>query len=332
MTPSFDRLSIGMYYILISENGYMLYVIKGELLLIYADVVWLLNVCFDVLLLWLTALMLKRKIVVWRMLMASLFGSLLVLLLLSPFSFYASHPIVKLFVSFFMVVIAFGFHRFRFFFENLLAFYFSTFVMGGGMLAFHYFFQREITINHSVFATYSTGFGHPISWLFVLISFPILWMLSRAQMAAIREKKLRFEQIIDVTVTFFEETIHLKGLIDSGNQLLDPLTKTPVMIVELNAVKHILPQSIIQMMIRRNDFLSQHDDLWLPRIRLIPYRAIGKEQQFLVAVKPDLVQLFYENEWIKVKKVLVGLNTMSLSTDGEYNCIVHPHLIMTKAS
>jgi stage II sporulation protein GA (sporulation sigma-E factor processing peptidase) len=304
----------------------------GVILLIYADVVWLLNVCFDFLLLWLTAFMLKRAVVIWRMLLAALFGSSLILLLLSPFSFYASHPFVKLFVSFFMVIIAFGFHRFRFFFENLLAFYFSTFIMGGGMFALHYFVQREFAIAHSAFVTHSTGFGHPISWLFVLISFPVLWMLSRAQMATIREKKIRFEQIIDVTITFFEETIHLKGLIDSGNQLFDPLTKTPVMIVELSAIRQILPQSIIQMVIHQDYLLSHHDDAWLQRIRLVPYRAIGKGQQFLIAVKPNVIQIHYEGEWIEVKKVLVGLNEAALSTDGEYACIVHPNLVITKAS
>ena len=290
--------------------------------LIYADLVWLLNFCFDAMLLWLVAIMLKRRVRVWRLMLAALVGSLLALLVLTPFAYIMSHVVTKLIISFFIVWICFGFYRSRFFIENVLAFYFATFVMGGGMIAFHFLLQSEMgSTLHSI----------SISWLFVVVMFPALWMLSKAQMGTIREKKLRFEHIIDVRVTCFGQTVLLKGLIDSGNQLRDPLTNAPVMIVEWQPFAHMLPASVLQM-IQKRTYTDDIPNEWVSRMRFIPYRAVGVEQQLLVAIKPDDVQWLDDKQWMPVNKALIGFSRATLSADGEYNCIVHPHIVMSQAS
>ncbi|MCQ5363831.1 sigma-E processing peptidase SpoIIGA [Anoxybacillus salavatliensis] len=297
------------------------------MLLIYADVVWLLNFCFDAMLLWLAAIMLKRRVRLWRLMLSALFGSLLVLLVFTPFAYMTSHFVTKLVISFVIVWICFGFHRFRFFIENVLAFYFATFMLGGGMVAFHFLLQSEMTPYSSGWLTHSTS----ISWLFVIIMFPILWLLSKVQMGTIREKKLRFEHVISVRVTCFGQTVSLQGLVDSGNQLRDPLTNTPVMIVELQSFAHIFPPAVLQM-IQKRTYTDDIPSEWVSRIRFVPYRAVGVEQQLLVAIKPDEVQWSDGKQWTSVKKVLIGFYPSSLSADGEYNCIVHPHIVMSQAS
>ncbi|AKS37964.1 peptidase [Anoxybacillus gonensis] len=297
------------------------------MLLIYADVVWLLNFCFDAMLLWLAAIMLKRRVRLWRLMLSALFGSLLVLLVFTPFAYMTSHFVTKLGISFVIVWICFGFHRFRFFIENVLAFYFATFMLGGGMVAFHFLLQSEMTPYSSGWLTHSTS----ISWLFVIIMFPILWLLSKVQMGTIREKKLRFEHVIPVRVTCFGQTVSLQGLVDSGNQLRDPLTNTPVMIVELQSFAHIFPPAVLQM-IQKRTYTDDIPSEWVSRIRFVPYRAVGVEQQLLVAIKPDEVQWSDGKQWTSVKKVLIGFYPSSLSVDGEYNCIVHPHIVMSQAS
>jgi stage II sporulation protein GA (sporulation sigma-E factor processing peptidase) len=299
---------------------------------IYLDVIWLLNVCFDSLLLWLTAIMLKRQIIPWRIISGALIGSLLVLLMFTPFSLYASHPIIKLFFSFFIVIVSFGFKRFRYFIENLLTFYFATFMVGGGMIALHNLLRYEVDAVAGTIITSSTGMGDPVSWLFVLLGFPALWFFSRTRIDGIRDKKIRFDSVVDVSITFGEINVTLKGLIDSGNQLYDPLTKTPVMVVDMKEMKQVLPQSILENFKLSHEFkFSSEDDMekWYHRLRVIPYRVVGKDQQFLLALKPDKIMIHYENRWLEVPKGLVGLNESNLSTDGEYQCIVHPKMIQT---
>ncbi|WP_044893847.1 sigma-E processing peptidase SpoIIGA [Bacillus alveayuensis] len=299
---------------------------------IYLDVIWFLNVCFNSLLLWLTAIMLKRQMVFWRIILGALIGSLLVLLMFTPFSLYAAHPLIKLLFSFFIVIASFGFKRFRYFMENLLTFYFATFMMGGGMVAIHNFLKTDLRTAGGAVITSSTGVGDPVSWLFVLLGFPALWFFSRKRIDGIREKKIRFDSIIDVFITLDEIHIALKGLIDSGNQLYDPMTKTPVMIVDMNELRQFLPQSIVKncTVTHMLHFTNEKDiEKWQHRLRIIPYRVVGREQQFLLALKPDKIVIRYENQWLEVTKGLIGLNEFNLSTDGEYQCIVHPKMVQT---
>ncbi|MBD8068381.1 sigma-E processing peptidase SpoIIGA [Bacillus sp. PS06] len=301
---------------------------------IYLDIIWLLNFLFDFMLLLLTAIILKRKIVKWRIFLAALLGSTIVLLMFMPIQSLASHPIVKILFSCLIILTAFGYKKFRYFFQGLLTFYFTTFMIGGGMIGVHYFFEYEVSITNNVMATSTTGFGDPISWLFVFIGFPLAWYFSKQQIDHIETKKIHYDQIVTVEVSIDHISFSLKGLIDSGNQLYDPISKSPVMILDTKKIEHILPKSILEQS-KNLDSLgtntTEESHPWESRIRLVPYRAVGQDHQFLLALKPDEITLYYNNEKIRVKKALVALNHTTLSSVDEYQCIVHPKMLITSS-
>lgn len=302
---------------------------------IYLDIIWLLNFCFDALLLWLTAYILKRKTVWWRIALGALIGSSLVLLMVSPLSYYAAQPIVKLGFSVFIVGAAFGFKRFRYFMQGLLMFYFSTFMVGGGMIAVHYLIQSEGSgVNMAKVYSHSASFGHPISWFFVLAGFPLLLYFSKQRLAHIEVKKVQYEEIVDVTIAIHDLALNLKGLIDSGNQLYDPMTGAPVMIIDMTKKGHLFPEEIAAQSKNLNAFsfsLEGGLEGWEERIRLIPYRGVGQDHQFLLALKPDKILIQTKTELLNVKKGLIALNHTPLSADGEFDCIVHPKMIIGSA-
>jgi stage II sporulation protein GA (sporulation sigma-E factor processing peptidase) len=301
-------------------------------LYIYLDVIWLLNFLFDGLLLLLTAYILKRKISIWRLALGAFIGSLIVILMVSPMSMYATHPIIKLIFSFFIIGSAFGFKRFRYFLQNLLTFYFATFVVGGGMIGVHYFLEYEVEILDGVLMTNSTGLGNPISWAFVVIGFPVLWYFTRKQITDFEMKKIHFDQIVDVVICIDSLNLRLKGLIDSGNQLYDPITKSPVLIIDTTKTADFFPESIIQQS-KNIELLGSNEDneahKWESRIRIIPYRGVGQDHQFLLAIKPDKITVLHNGEYISVTKGLIALNHTPLSSDGEYECIVHPKMLLS---
>ncbi len=61
-------------------------------LVVYADVVWLLNACIDFLLLLLTATVLKKKIKRWRLVLGAFIGSTIVIFAFTPFASMMTHP------------------------------------------------------------------------------------------------------------------------------------------------------------------------------------------------------------------------------------------------
>lgn len=301
-------------------------------MVVYIDVIWLLNLCFDGLLLLLTAIFLKRNITFWRLVLGALTGSIIVILMVTPLLFYVSQPIIKLLFSFLMIWITFGFKRFRYFFQNVLTFYFVTFLIGGGIIGIHYFFKSSINVENGTLITTNNGLGDPISWLVVMVGFPLLWLFSRSRIEDIKVKKIQYDQIVIVKLELDEMKIQLKGLIDSGNQLFDPITKTPVMIMNIEKVQDILPNQIIELASNIDSLLTDFDieqTKWANKIRIIPYRGIGTDQQFLLAIKPDKISILYENNWLEVKKGLIAFNPKPLSSDGDYECIIHPKMLMS---
>ncbi|MBU8907101.1 sigma-E processing peptidase SpoIIGA [Desertibacillus haloalkaliphilus] len=300
---------------------------------VYLDVIWFLNVCIDLLLLYLTATVLKRSISKWRLLISSLFASSIVFLLFTPLSFLFYQPWMKILFSMSIVLMAFGFKRLSYFLENLFMFYFVTFAIGGGMFAIHYFLQSDAAILNGLVITTSTGFGSPISWLFVLIAFPCVWYFSKRRVTAIKVKKVRYDQLTEVEITIGDIFIETRGLIDSGNQLQDPISKAPVMILDMTKLSGYFPASFIENIAQvdqlGNQTMDEESQELEHRMRIIPYRGVGQQNQFLMALKPDYVKVKEKGEEHLIKKVLLGLNHTPLSSEDEYQCILHPKMMIS---
>jgi stage II sporulation protein GA (sporulation sigma-E factor processing peptidase) len=187
-----------------------------------------------------------------------------------------------------------------------------------------------------VLMTNTTGFGHPISWLFVLIGFPLIWVFSRNRIEGLEAKKIKFDQIVSVTIRVESTELLLKGLVDSGNQLFDPITRSPVMIIDTLKVREKLPEQLVNQAIQDDVMKSISDSrneghAWEHRVRIIPYRVVGRENQFLLGFKPDEVLIETKTEKITVHKTIVGLNRTKLSSEDEYDCIVHPKMLQSQS-
>jgi stage II sporulation protein GA (sporulation sigma-E factor processing peptidase) len=299
-------------------------------LTVYLDVIWALNLLFDSLLLYLTAIVLKRSIRIWRLLAGGFIGSLIILLSFTPLHDYTNHPISKLLCSVLMVLMVFGFKRFSFFVKALMTLYVSTFLLGGALIGTHYFIQynSEWTVKALHASIY--GFGDPITWLFVMIGFPIAWHFSRRNIESMEMSKIQFNQLVRVEVRIGLETIEVKGLVDSGNQLYDPLSKLPVMFVSIKNHLEKVSEPIMKLADDPEEVImgsSELPDDWQNRLRIIPCKVIGQEHQLIVAVKPDSILIEQNNDQYLCEKGLVSFTIKQLSADDAFQCIVHPKML-----
>ncbi|MBF0708362.1 sigma-E processing peptidase SpoIIGA [Alkalihalobacillus hwajinpoensis] len=295
---------------------------------VYLDVIWLLNFCFDYMLLALTGILLKKQVKKRRLATGALIASCYVLFLFVPALTFMVNPFMKLLYSLLIVVVTFGFTRFRSFFQCWLLFYFVTFMIGGGMMGAHYFFQKDMTVYNGAVATQSTGFGDPVSWLFVLVGFPIVWFFSKRRVDHLETTRIHFDQLAEVSIRIDDVTISAKALVDSGNQLQDPLSGSPVMILDMTMHEANFPPSFIQKAKNITEFQEEgEEDRWEHRLRIVPFRAVGQDHQFLCAVKPDEVLISMEGRSLTVKKVLVGLSFHTISGEKDYTCILHPKML-----
>jgi stage II sporulation protein GA (sporulation sigma-E factor processing peptidase) len=274
--------------------------------------------------------MLKRKTRWWRIFAGGLVGSIIIFLSFSPLGSLAGNPFVKLIFSFVMILVSFGFKRLRFFFRAVLFLYLATFLTGGTLIGAHYFVQFDNQLSSDVFLASIKGFGDPISWLFVMIGFPVAWYLSKSGVEKLEVAKIQYDQIVDVNFSILDIHHSIKGLVDSGNQLYDPISKAPVMIISIQKIKESIPKEIIQMVEEPDDFIFGNREIpmeWESRVKIIPCRVVGKEHQLIIAFKPTSLEIVTKNGKHEIKKALISLTLQQLSAEDAFQCIVHPKML-----
>jgi stage II sporulation protein GA (sporulation sigma-E factor processing peptidase) len=300
------------------------------LLSVYLDVIWALNLLFDSLLLYLSAIFLKRRIVIWRLFAGGFIGSLIILLSFTSLNIYSNHPISKLLFSVAMVLVVFGYKRLSFFIKALMTLYVTTFLIGGALIGVHYFVQFDAEMSTKVMIANVMGVGDPISWLFVLLGFPIAWHFSKRNIEGMEMTKIQFDQIVNVTLRIHTESYTFKGLVDSGNQLYDPLTKLPVMFVSIKNILENVAEPVKKMAVDPESLILGNMEFpieWQNRLRIVPCRVVGQEHQLIVAVKPDSIVIDSKGESYLCDKGLVSFTMQQLSADDAFQCIVHPKML-----
>ena len=120
--------------------------------------------------------------------------------------------------------------------------------------------------------------------------------------------------------------IQTTAMIDTGNLVKEPITNIPVIIVESSLMYDILPKEIINNL--ENILGGNFDDIpeeirniYIPKLRWIPYKSLGKENGMLLGIKIDGMEVEKE-EIHKVQNVIVGIYDKSLTKRGEYRALV----------
>ena len=295
-------------------------------LTVYLDVVWFLNILIDYMLLKLTAIVLKRTVKKWRMLIGTLIASFIVLLLFTPLSPIFYHPIGKLCYSAIIVFTVFGYRRFSLFLQCFMMFYFVAFVIGGALFAIHYFFQSSESYDH--FLSFSTlRYGDPISWALVIVGFPLLWMFSKKRMEQVALRKWKTDGLMDVHIRLFDKTIDAVGLIDTGNGLSDPARQMPVIFVQSKLAEDVVPEAFLEEDSVQALTAGRLPGQWMSRVSVIPYRGVSGSHQLILAFRPDEVVIDHPEGRLLCKKVLIALTKHRLSEEEDFNCILHPDII-----
>jgi stage II sporulation protein GA (sporulation sigma-E factor processing peptidase) len=297
---------------------------------VYLDVIWALNLLFDTFLLYLAAIILKRQVKLWRLAAGGAIGSVLIILSITPFHAAAGHPAGKLLFSILMVLAAFGYKRMRFFLKALMTFYVTTFLLGGTLTGVHYFIQFDMDLASDVAMNHIKGFGDPVSWLFVLLGFPLAWHFSRRNIEQFEMTKIQYDSLADVEVKFMEMDFNIRGLIDSGNQLYDPISKQPVMILSITHCLDRTPTEIKKIAENPDCVLSgdgQFSQQLENRMRIIPCKVVGQEHQLIIAFNPDQIMITTEDGIYRAEKSLISFTAQELSADGSFQCIIHPKML-----
>lgn len=184
-------------------------------MIIYIDLLIIVNFLFDFLLLLTVNIALKRYAKIYRLVLASLFGELTLLSLFIPISSIV-FTILKIMMGLIMVSIAFGYKNLKYFLYNVIYLYMTSIILGG----FIYYLNIE-------FAN--------INYLILLLIAPLILYIFIKSIKGLKEIKNYYYKVKIMFDNNFE--LNLTGFLDTGNKLIDPITNKPIILINKKKIK-----------------------------------------------------------------------------------------------
>ena len=299
-------------------------------LIVYLDFILLLNVIFNGMILILTNYMIRSHTSKVRLLLGSVLATLLVPLEL----FYPETMITSLYgkilYSIGIILFTFGWRGILALCKTVSIFYFISFAIGGGMLGVHFLLDDMFTYsNSSLFLTTQNIYGDDIHLLFILITFPIFWLFTKRRMDEHVQAKIKYDQLYQVILTLNGQSYQTTGYLDSGNHLIDPITRRPVVLCDAPFLKQFFSVEDWGDLLKsiENDTYTSIPSILQQRVFIVPFQGVGGETSYLYTIKPDGLKIFYEGKTMETSHVLIGVQLNTLTEDQHYHCLLHPQLI-----
>lgn len=251
---------------------------------IYLDLIFFLNLFFDFILLLAVNIILKRNVSLKKLFLGSLFGSLSIFFLFFNINSFELF-LLKILVSIIMLLISFDYINIRYFIKNILYLYFVSILLGG----FLYFLNITFSYDHTGIIFINNGLS--INIVVLILCSPIIlfyYINQRKDLKVIENNYYKLKIVLE------KENIYTLGFLDTGNNLKDPITNKPIILVEDSLIKE-----------KYNYYY-------------VPYKALNYEG-LLKCIK--IKELFIDNVLIK-KRYLLGISSNKINIDG-IKCILN---------
>ncbi len=225
-----------------------------------------------------------------------------------------------------MVYIAFGPKTLKELFKQLLIFYMTSFVFGGAATALIHSIkpQEALTQNGAYIGEYPLKvvfLGGLVGFTIIVIAFKVI------------KNKLSANSIYyDLEIYLERQKIEAKAMIDTGNMLKEPITNTPVIVVEHTLLYEVVPKQILNNI---DEILSGNLEMlegevkekYTTKLKFIPFSSIGKANGMLLGIKADKLIIKNEEETKEIEKVILAIYNKSLTKRGEYRALLGINII-----
>lgn len=176
----------------------------------------------------------------------------------------------------------------KYFYKVMTCCYLAAFILGGILILFESLLGKR-RMSYTVYG-----------------SLMVLVVLAVEKIYIKLTEKNQFQEVL----LYIDEknNCHLKALIDSGNGLVEPLSRLPVSVVEEEAIKKY------EGVLKKEKF------------RIIPFHSIGKDKGILEAYFMEKMEIKKDGELIVVKNPVVAITKEAISKNKEYQMILHPKI------
>lgn len=274
---------------------------------VYIDQYIIINTILNFVILSITKTIIKSKSSNPRLFVSSIAGALFAILMLFPQTKVITGILGKIIFSLVLTAISFNSRTLRVFLKNLVVFYFVSFTIGGCGYALYNLLNIGKYLDTA-----------KLLCITVFLSYIILSTIS-----SIYEKYFKYDNLIHtLKIKVGETETETDCFYDTGNALCDPITKTPVIVVNIKTVKDLLPECIIYELLHNTDVVKIYFSYCMEmKLKLIPYHTIA-DNGFILGFIPTSVLI--DNKEINA---IIGISSTVMASDKSYNAIVNPQII-----
>ena len=260
-------------------------------MIVYIDILIIENFIINLFLLLVTMKLLRyeynRKIYI-----AALIGALYTLVIFSEISFLYS-MIVKVLMVFIMVIICQNKIMLKNIIRMVSVFFIVSFTLGG--LSFSFSLMNN---QYSLFQNFQIR-NFTIKYLIIAVM--VLYIILNRLIDLIKERSLIKNFIYEIEIRDEDNVIYLKGLLDTGNGLREPVTNLPCIIIENDLIKSLK--------------IDKNEKYY------INYNTIT-EKGSLQGFKSKKIRIRGKNsEWVNVEAIICASKT-KLSKENEFNALL----------
>ena len=293
---------------------------------IYIDVVLIENLIMNYIILLSTGLILKLKMKHNRLILASLLGAVYSIIAYMEVLEVYSSIILKIILSVLIVYIAFNPQKVKQLWKDILLFYLTSFVFGGAAFALIYVVKpQDILMKNGLFlGTYplkNVMLGAMIAFLIIITAFTV-----------VKNKISKKDMFCKIEIRLNGENIKSNTMIDTGNMLKEPITNTPVIVVEHTLLYQCMPKEILNNLeniiggdLEKIPYKIREE--YILKLKLIPFSSLGKQNGMLIGIKPEYVKIITEEQEEIRENVIVGIYNKSLTKKGEYRALMGIELL-----
>jgi stage II sporulation protein GA (sporulation sigma-E factor processing peptidase) len=111
----------------------------------------------------------------------------------------------------------------------------------------------------------------------------------------------------EVEICMMDKLVRVKGFLDSGNQLHDPMSGKPVSVLDKTIATEMLVETKLE------------------NTRYIPYRTIGERERVMLIFVAEKMNVYAERKYT-IERPIIGISEERISASGEYEILLNPNI------
>ena len=205
--------------------------------------------------------------------------------------------------------------------KDILLFYLTSFVFGGAAFALIYIVKpQEILMKNGLFlGTYplkTIMLGAILAFVIIITAF-----------AVVKSKITKKDMFCEVEIQLNGKKIETTAMLDTGNLLKEPITNTPVIVVEHTLLYDCISKEILNHLDELlggefNNIPEEIKEKYISKLKFIPFSSLGKQNGMLLGIKAESIKIKNMDKEENRENVIIGIYNKSLTKRGEYRALI----------